>query len=568
MPPRIQPRKWLVRLSEFYDPVKYPNQGCVLILTGHTDDLMYWSDTQPGLSLTQVLLEQFRSSVDAFASYRYAGRNGNLQWEFNTMLNDTATTVATPESPAPSSASNVLGDLIESVRTDEMEWSQNNRGKSNRVCDPQEAIRDVHNLLESRRGRAVVIFEDVFWQIEDDRVLGLLMEWPRLCRTNYHLVVFALRRDDLRWIGTCFEPKTKGVRYLEVDGPTPDEVKALLIRNSLVHNKEFFEWELLDEIADRLAKVYAEPGEGYSTLFTELIPNTLRTPGSMMNAEWLKTLPTVGQKAQEVRLDDLVLKPSEREYFRYLLEAWKDPQKIREKEKRLGKLDIPNRILLYGPPGTGKTTIAKMIATETGRTFFSVTAADFTSEYRGGPLKAVQRHFAEWRRHKPCVVFWDEVEATAANRQDMQHSDNPINQILTELEGPGGRDEEILIICATNLYEKLDPAFLRRFPEQLLIGYPDDDGYVRLVKKYFNVNLFEPSLSVDEVARMFHNHSPSDVESCARACKLELARRDGEYITREIISRWLAAHSPDPRVIEYWKARAAEYEKKLTMFQQ
>ena len=574
---KIRPRQWLERLDQLYNPAQFDAQGLVLLLDGHVDDLFFCDMAHPQVRLYELLLERFRSVVDAFIWYSVAGDEeepgGKLQYEFNRF----PSTVASPATPLPSPTPTRLGllnNLAAGLAQDRDQWLREHEGRTSRTCSPQEAIRDVHKLLTARSGqRAVIVFQDVNWLLgeQDQDVLQRLIAWPELCQTRYHLVVFALKRPDLPWIETCFPTRTKGVVRLSVDGPTSEEVKAFLIQRTLETNRDFFDWQSLDEIAGRLAAIWgADPAGGLRTLARVEIPKLeqhCQQTGTKLDEKWLKTLPKIGQEAEEVHLGDVVLKPAERAQFEFLLRALQDPAWLREKAQALRVSEdelLSTRILLYGPPGTGKTTIGKMIATESKLPFFSAAAADFQSTYRGGPVEKVKQHFAEWRAKAPCVVFWDEVESVAARRERSQHPDDPITQILAELESTAGRDKKIIIICATNEPEMLDPAFRARFSGgEFLIGYPDQEGRERLIQMYFKVHLLEEGFNVPELARLFEDRAPREIRRCAESCVRELAMRDESVITRQMVTRWLVNNPVDPQTIQYWKQEENKRQKRL-----
>jgi hypothetical protein len=552
----MQTRQWLDQLrQDIYDPDRFSSHGCVLLLDGHVDDLFLSNLKQPAIPLYQVLLDQYSKSkkVDAFIWYQTTARGGELHYEFNRFPN--AAMPAPPPPPAPSSR--LLDDLLADIEDDRAAWQEQHEGRTSRVCIPQEAIRDITNLLEVKGKHAVIVFHDVLWSIDEDNVLLQLQDWSRLCQDNNHLVVFGLRSTDLRWVKHCFPKSRRGVQYLSVDGPTAEEIKAYLIYRQLKERRHFFAWHLLNEIATQLSLLATEPTKGLREII-RLSSSTLDQNGALLDRSWLDSLPKAGHTAEEVRLSDIVLRSEEHAFLQNtLIPALRDPNWQEKEATRLGlpkeKIKAPNRILLVGPPGTGKTTIAKVIATECKLPFFSSKASDFQSKYRGEPLEKVERQFTLWRQNAPCVVFWDEVETVAANRSHAQHDDNPITQILAELESTAGKDENIIIVCATNMPEKLDTAFKSRF-RTFEIGYPDPAGYKKLVEQYFATHLFVPGLSVDKVVEMFRGRAPRDIRNCAEDCITQLISSQQEsQITPKMIHNWLRAQPIDEQVRQRWQ---------------
>lgn len=549
----MQTRQWLNHLrQDIYDPDRFSSQGCVLLLNGHVDDLFFNNLQQPAIPLYQVLLNQYSKSnkVDAFVWYQSTARGGELHYEFNRFP---SATTSTPPPPAPSSG--LLDDLLEDIEDDRAAWQEQHEGRAMRACIPQDAIREITNLLEVKGQRAVVVFHDARWSIEENDILLQLQEWPRLCQDNHHLVVFGLRSTELRWVKYCFAQSHKGVRSLTVEGPTADEVKAYLVYHGLQRQKQFFDWQLLDEVSTQLAFLAGEPTEGFREVMR--VANSTVEQNVHLNRAWLDAQPKAGHTVQEVLLSEVVLRPEETAFLQNtLLPALRDSQWRQREATRLKlpihQVQVPNRILLVGPPGTGKTTIGKVIATETKLPFFSVKASDFQSTYRGGPVEKVAQHFAHWRQNAPCVVFWDEVETVAADRAHSQHEDNPITQILAELESTAGKDEDIIIVCATNLPEKLDAAFKSRF-RAFEIGYPDPDGYKKLVDLYFAKHLFAPGLTVEKVVEQFNGRAPRDIRNCANDCITQLSSQQEDQITPKMIQNWLKQHPINEQVRRQWQ---------------
>src|SRR2546430_8499183 len=141
--------------------------------------------------------------------------------------------------------------------------------------------------------------------------------------------------------------------------------------------------------------------------------------------------------------------------------------------------NVPKGILLHGPPGTGKTLLAKAVAHESGAQFFAQSAASFVEMFAGLGAARIRRLFAVARKHEPAIIFIDELDAVGGRRgADFSgEKDQTLNQLLVEMDGfsSGGR---VVVIAASNLLEKLDPALLRpgRFDRQVFVVPPDVQG--------------------------------------------------------------------------------------------
>ncbi len=141
---------------------------------------------------------------------------------------------------------------------------------------------------------------------------------------------------------------------------------------------------------------------------------------------------------------------------------------------------MPKGILLHGPPGTGKTLLAKAVANESGAQFFAQSAAAFVEMFAGLGAARIRRLFAIARKHEPAIIFIDELDAVGGRRgSDISgEKDQTLNQLLVEMDGFAGGSGRLVVIAASNLLDKLDPALLRpgRFDRQVFVAPPDVAG--------------------------------------------------------------------------------------------
>ena len=149
---------------------------------------------------------------------------------------------------------------------------------------------------------------------------------------------------------------------------------------------------------------------------------------------------------------------------------------------------IPKGVLLVGPPGTGKTLLAKAVAGEANVPFFSISGSDFVEMFVGVGAARVRDLFAEAKKHSPCIVFIDEIDAVARRRGSglgggHDEREQTLNQMLGEMDG-FGVNEGIIMIAATNRVDILDPAILRpgRFDRKVGVGRPDVKGREDILK--------------------------------------------------------------------------------------
>ena len=157
-----------------------------------------------------------------------------------------------------------------------------------------------------------------------------------------------------------------------------------------------------------------------------------------------------------------------------VVEFLRDPERF----KKLGAT-VPKGILLHGPPGTGKTLLAKAVAHEAGANFFSQSAASFVEMFAGLGAARIRRLFAMARKQRPAIIFIDELDAVGGERGSDNNSEREqtLNQLLVEMDGMGTTDN-VVVMAASNLLEKLDPALLRpgRFDRQVFVPPPDLRG--------------------------------------------------------------------------------------------
>src|SRR6266487_5101907 len=158
----------------------------------------------------------------------------------------------------------------------------------------------------------------------------------------------------------------------------------------------------------------------------------------------------------------------------------RDPRRF----ERLGAR-VPKGIMLHGPPGTGKTLLAKAVAHESGANFFSQSASSFVEMFAGLGAARIRRLFKQARENAPAIIFIDELDAVGAQRgSDISgERDQTLNQLLVEMDGFDARDN-VIVMAASNLLEKLDKALLRtgRFDRQVFVPPPDMRGRQRILE--------------------------------------------------------------------------------------
>jgi cell division protease FtsH len=194
---------------------------------------------------------------------------------------------------------------------------------------------------------------------------------------------------------------------------------------------------------------------------------------------------------------------------------------------------VPKGILLHGPPGTGKTLLAKAVAHESGARFFAQSAASFVEMFAGLGAARIRRLFAVARKHEPAIIFIDELDAVGGRRgMDVSgEKDQTLNQLLVEMDGfsTSGR---VVVIAASNLLEKLDPALLRpgRFDRQVFVVPPDVKGRQGVLAVHTRD---KPLQDVDLalVAQQTSGLTGADLANICNEAAIFATRRGGQSIT-------------------------------------
>ncbi len=194
-----------------------------------------------------------------------------------------------------------------------------------------------------------------------------------------------------------------------------------------------------------------------------------------------------------------------KEELQEIIEFLKDPQKFTKLGGRL-----PKGALLVGPPGTGKTLLAKAVAGEAGRPFFSMSGSDFVEMFVGVGASRVRDLFEQGKAHAPCIIFIDEIDAVGRHRGaglggGHDEREQTLNQLLVEMDGFESNDG-VILIAATNRPDVLDPALLRpgRFDRQIVVDAPDLRGREGILKVHLRNKPVADDVNITTVASWFH----------------------------------------------------------------
>jgi cell division protease FtsH len=236
------------------------------------------------------------------------------------------------------------------------------------------------------------------------------------------------------------------------------------------------------------------------------------------------------QASQEIGWDDIAGVDEAKEELREVVEFLRDPKPF----TRLGA-KVPKGVLLHGPPGTGKTLLAKAVAHESGAHFFSQSASSFVEMFAGLGAARIRRLFDEARKNEPAILFIDELDAVGAQRGSDQNSEREqtLNQLLVEMDGfsSSGR---LVVMAASNLLEKLDPALLRpgRFDRQVYVSPPDVKGRRRILDVHTRNKPLRDDADLDLVAQQTSGLTGADLANICNEAAIFCARRGGHAIAR------------------------------------
>ncbi|GAC1581217.1 MAG: ATP-dependent zinc metalloprotease FtsH [Polyangiales bacterium] len=210
----------------------------------------------------------------------------------------------------------------------------------------------------------------------------------------------------------------------------------------------------------------------------------------------------------------------------------KDPKKF----QRLGGR-IPKGVLLMGAPGTGKTLLAKAVAGEAGVPFFSISGSDFVEMFVGVGASRVRDLFEQGKKHAPCIIFIDEIDAVGRHRGaglggGHDEREQTLNQLLVEMDGFES-NEGVIIVAATNRPDVLDPAILRpgRFDRRIIVARPDIKGRAEILKVHTKKTPLGTDVELDIIARGTPGFVGADLENLVNEAALLAARQDKEALT-------------------------------------
>ena len=246
----------------------------------------------------------------------------------------------------------------------------------------------------------------------------------------------------------------------------------------------------------------------------------------------------LAKDANKVNFGKVAGLEEEKEELAEVVDFLKNPQKYTSVGAR-----IPKGILLVGPPGNGKTPLAKAGAGEAGVPFFSISGSDFVEMFVGVGASRVRDLFEEGKKHAPCIIFIDEIDAVARRRGTgmgggHDEREQTLNQLLVEMDG-FGVNEGIIVMAATNRVDILDPAILRpgRFDRKVGVGTPDVKGREEILIVHSKEKPLGEDVDLKRVAQTTAGFTGADLENLMNEAAINAARDNRKFISQADINK-------------------------------
>lgn len=237
------------------------------------------------------------------------------------------------------------------------------------------------------------------------------------------------------------------------------------------------------------------------------------------------------EERKKITFSDVAGVDEAKEEVLEIIEFLKDPRKFQKLGGR-----IPKGVLVVGPPGTGKTLLAKAIAGEAGVPFFSISGSDFVEMFVGVGASRVRDLFEQGKKHAPCIIFIDEIDAVGRLRGaglggGHDEREQTLNQLLVEMDG-FDTTEGVILVAATNRPDVLDPALLRpgRFDRQVVVNRPDVKGRSEILKVHTKKVPVATNVELEKIVRGTPGFSGADLENLVNEAALWAARQNKKEV--------------------------------------
>ncbi len=273
-------------------------------------------------------------------------------------------------------------------------------------------------------------------------------------------------------------------------------------------------------------------------VFFFVMMNSQNSGGNSKMMNFGKSRAKLSTGDMKITLKDVAGLKEEKEELEEIVEFLREPAKFTKVGAR-----IPKGVLLEGAPGTGKTLLAKAIAGEAGVPFFSISGSDFVEMFVGVGASRVRDLFEEAKRHSPCIVFIDEIDAVARRRGTgmgggHDEREQTLNQLLVEMDG-FGVNEGIIVMAATNRVDILDPAILRpgRFDRKISVNRPDVGGREDILKVHAKNKPLAEDVDLKQIAQTTAGFTGADLENLLNEASIAAAKENRSYVMQEDIKK-------------------------------
>ncbi|HIE37758.1 MAG TPA: ATP-dependent zinc metalloprotease FtsH [Anaerolineae bacterium] len=359
--------------------------------------------------------------------------------------------------------------------------------------------------------------------------------------------------EDGRQLRSDKEENATAAEQLQALGVTPEQLAR--VRIEVV---EALDWSALFSTGGMLLAVLALFIGGYFFLRQFQGANNQALSFGKSRAR----LYTGDQPA--VTFDDVAGVEEAKEELWEVVEFLKEPQKFIQLGAR-----IPKGVLLMGAPGTGKTLLAKAVAGEAGGPFFSISGSEFVEMFVGVGASRVRDLFDQAKRHSPCIIFLDEIDAVGRHRGaglggSHDEREQTLNQILVEMDG-FDTDTNVIVVAATNRPDILDPALLRpgRFDRRVVLDRPDIRGREAILRVHVRGKPLGEDVDLKTLARATPGFVGADIANLVNEAAILAARRGKKFIGmaefQEAIERVIAGPERKSRLL-------SEEEKRITAY--
>jgi cell division protease FtsH len=303
---------------------------------------------------------------------------------------------------------------------------------------------------------------------------------------------------------------------------------------------------LVQELRDKGVKIAAKPADGdpwWMVLLVQWFPMLLlvgvwiffmrqmQIGGGKAMSFGKSRAKLLTENTHKVTFADVAGIDEAKDELEEIIQFLKDPKRF----TRLGGR-IPKGVLLVGPPGTGKTLLARAIAGEAGVPFFSISGSDFVEMFVGVGASRVRDLFVQGKKHAPCIIFIDEIDAVGRHRGaglggGHDEREQTLNQLLVEMDGFEA-NEGVILVAATNRPDVLDPALLRpgRFDRRVVVPRPDVKGREGILRVHTRRVPLSDDVDITKLARQTPGFAGADLENLVNEAALLAARRTKDKV--------------------------------------